>query len=230
MEVRVRMFLFFVGKTNADQNPSLLSLFGWELSFNVHYCTMLPIHGTSPRHVFGFDQFSSSSAGDLQRPIRIFQFDELSLNSTDSSVHTTVSSVRTITDGSNTSNAANLDSNGMMIPQREETGIYEDHPGLNPTYERDLGEDFERICSELYRLFYLSPDRDLPPSWPMRDCTLFILGDVDITPAYLADVYNNLQECGIDSLYWKMALDYLNLINGSYIYFDPMDLMSILSI
>jgi hypothetical protein len=52
----------------------------------------------------------------------------------------------------------------MMIPQREETGIYEDHPGLNPTYERDLGEDFERICSELYHLFYLSPDRDLPPS------------------------------------------------------------------
>jgi len=45
----------------------------------------------------------------------------------------------------------------MMIPQREETGIYEDHPGLNPTYERDLGEDFERICSELSRLFYLSP-------------------------------------------------------------------------
>jgi hypothetical protein len=175
------MFLFFVGKTNADQNPSLLSLFGWELSFNVHYCTMLPIHGISPCHVFGFDQFSSSSAGDLQRPIHIFQFYELSLNSTDSFVHKTVSSVRTITDGSNTSNAANLDSNGMMIPQREETGIYEDHPGLNPTYERDLGEDFERICSELYRLFYLSPDRDLPPSWPIRDFTLFILGDVDTT-------------------------------------------------
>ena len=94
---------------------------------------------------------------------------------------------------------------------------------------QDLGEDFDRICSELYRLFYLSPDRDLPPSWPIRDFTLFILGDVDITPAYLADVYNNLHECGIDSVYWKMALDYLNLINGSYIYFDPMDLMSILS-
>ena len=69
----------------------------------------------------------------------------------------------------------------MMIPQREETGIYEDHPGLNPTYERDLGEDFEQICSELSCLFYLSPDRDLPPSWPIRDFTLFILRDVDIT-------------------------------------------------
>jgi hypothetical protein len=40
----------------------------------------------------------------------MFQFDEASLNSTDSSVHTTVSSVRTITitDGSNTSNATSL--------------------------------------------------------------------------------------------------------------------------
>ncbi len=56
---------------------------------------------------------------------------------------------------------------------------------------QDLGEDFARICSELYRLFYLSPDRDLPPSWPIEDFALFILGgDEDITPAYLADVYS----------------------------------------
>ena len=170
---------------------------------------MLPIRITSPRHVFGFDQFSSSSAEDLQRPIRIFQFDEASLNSTDSSVHTTVSSVRTITDGSNTSNATSL--NGIQIPQRDSTEIYEDHPGLPTIYQDD---NFEQISSELYRLFYLfSPGRDLPPSWPIRDFTLFILGDADITPAYLADVYNNLQECGIHSVYWKMALDYINLIS-----------------
>jgi ATP synthase B subunit len=64
----------------------------------------------------------------------MFQFDEASLNSTDSSVPTTVSSVRTITDGSNASNAPSL--NGIQIPQRDSTGIYEDHPGLNPTDER----------------------------------------------------------------------------------------------
>jgi len=66
----------------------------------------------------------------------MFQFDEASLNSTDSSVPTTVSSVRTITDGSNTSNAPSL--NGIQIPQRDSTGIFEDHPGLNPSDERIL--------------------------------------------------------------------------------------------
>ena len=123
---------------------------------------MLNLRRRSPSRVFNFDQASQSSSSsstvNLQRgERRIFQFDEASLNSTDSSVHTTVSAGHTIIGGSHTSNAVNLDSNGMMIPQREETGIYEDHPGLNPTYERDLGEDFERICSELSRLFYLSP-------------------------------------------------------------------------
>lgn len=187
---------------------------------------MPPIRITSPRHVFDFDQFSSS-AWDLQRPIRIFQFDEASLNSTESSVRTI-----TETDGSNTSNATSL--NGIQIPQRDSRGIYEDHPGLDPSQERvveyqgaiheemgrlmpgrdpsdvlaaaervhgegndveiirglfpeDPGEDLERICSELYRLFYLSPDLDLPTSWPIRDfTTLLILGDIDITPAYLS--------------------------------------------
>ncbi len=87
----------------------------------------------SPRHIFNFDQASQksseSSTVDLQRERRIFQFDETSLNSTDSSVRTTASSVRTMTEGS--SNGTNL--NG--IPE-DSTGIYEDHPGLNPSSER----------------------------------------------------------------------------------------------
>ena len=180
----------------------------------------------SPRHVLDFDlfSFSSNSLAELQRERLIFQFDESSLNSTETSVHTITSSLRTMTEGSNTSNA-----NG----QGGSTGIYEDHPGLNPTDEthlpinlntlyeqaspdpQDLGEDFYLICSELYRLFYLSPDRDLPPYWPMKEFILFILGDDEhITPSYLVDVYSNLCECGIHSAYWKMALDYLDLING----------------
>jgi hypothetical protein len=92
----------------------------------------------SPSRIFNFDQASqsssSSSTANLPRgERRIFQFDEASLNSTDSSVHTTtVSSGQTIIDGSNTSTTS---LNGMMIPQRESTGIYEDHPGLNTTNE-----------------------------------------------------------------------------------------------
>nr|ULQ69480.1 ATPase subunit 6 [Guaduella oblonga] len=71
---------------------------------------------------------------------RIFQFDEASLNSNESSVRTMTEgsntnpsegSVRTMTEGSNTSNATNL--NGI---QGDSTGIYEDHPGLNPSDER----------------------------------------------------------------------------------------------
>ena len=123
----------------------------------------------SPKSPLNFDQFSQrSSSGsstldlqrlDLQREIpldpqrqrRMFQFDEASLNSTDSSVHTTVSSVRTITDGSNTSNA-----NGIQIPQRDSTGIYEDHPGLNPTDER-IVEYQASIHEEMRKLM---PGRD----------------------------------------------------------------------
>nr|ULQ69456.1 ATP synthase F0 subunit 6 [Guaduella macrostachys] len=71
---------------------------------------------------------------------RIFKFDEASLNSNESSVRTMTEgsntnpsegSVRTMTEGSNTSNATNL--NGI---QGDSTGIYEDHPGLNPSDER----------------------------------------------------------------------------------------------
>ena len=121
----------------------------------------------SPKSPFNFDQFSQGSSSsnstldlqlqrlDLQRGIpldlprqrRMFQFDEASLNSTDSSVHTTVSSVRTITDGSNTSNATSL--NGIQIPQRDSTGIYEDHPGLNPTDERIV--EYQAAIHEVMR-------------------------------------------------------------------------------
>ena len=42
----------------------------------------------------------------------------------------------------------------------------------------------------------------------------FVLGEDEIrTPAYLAEVYSNLCECGIYSAYWQMALDYLYLIS-----------------
>lgn len=87
----------------------------------------------SPRQIFHFDKASSESSGER----RIFQFDESSLNSNSSGVQTfeTPSSGRTILEGSNTSNAANL--NGIPIPgQGNSIGIYEDHPGLNPVTER----------------------------------------------------------------------------------------------
>ena len=104
----------------------------------------------SPKSPFSFDQFSqgSSSNGsalaqqfqggiplDPPRQRRMFEFDEASLNETDSSVHTTV-----ISSISDRSNATSL--NGIRIPQRDSTGILEDQDGLNPTVERDLGEDF----------------------------------------------------------------------------------------
>lgn len=108
------------------------------------------LNSRSPRHVFNFDQASQksseSSTVDLQRERRIFQFDEASLNSTDSSVPRTTSSVRTMTEGSNTSNATNL--NGI---QGDSTGIYEDHPGLNPSTE-EVVEYQAAIHEEIGRL------------------------------------------------------------------------------
>ena len=77
----------------------------------------------SPTRVLEFDQASAGSAETTAlnppRERRIFQFDEASLNSTESSSipSTTGSSVRTTTDRSNAS-------------------VLEDHPGLNPTDER----------------------------------------------------------------------------------------------
>jgi hypothetical protein len=84
---------------------------------------------------------------------------------------------------------------------------------------QDLGEDFDRICSLFYRNIYISRDIDLPPSWSIEDFTRMILGEDEIrTPAYLAEVYSNLCECGIYSAYWQMALDYLDLISRSPLY------------
>jgi hypothetical protein len=76
---------------------------------------------------------------DHQKERRIFQFDEASLNSNEGSV-------RTMTEGSNTSNATNL--NGI---QGDSTGIYEDHPGLNPSNERVV-EYQGAIHEEMQRL------------------------------------------------------------------------------
>ncbi|KAM0821105.1 hypothetical protein ACQ4PT_066462 (mitochondrion) [Festuca glaucescens] len=88
----------------------------------------------SPRRVLDLDQASAgsaeSAAWDLPRERRIFQFDEASLNSTNSSFPTaTTSSVRTLTERSNGSvvNENAVGSTG---------GISEDHPGLNPTDEK----------------------------------------------------------------------------------------------
>jgi len=85
--------------------------------------TIMMFNRRSPNRVLEFDQASAgsaeSTAQNLPRERRIFQFDEASLNSTDSSSipTTTASSVRTMTDRSNGS-------------------VVEDHPGLNPTDER----------------------------------------------------------------------------------------------
>jgi len=78
----------------------------------------------SPNRVFGFDQASQSSSGSSTGGARrIFRFDESSLNSTESSVRTIT------TEEANTSNVNGIQGAGTP-------GIYEDHPGLNPTNER----------------------------------------------------------------------------------------------
>jgi hypothetical protein len=91
----------------------------------------------SPRNVFNFDQAShlssESGAVDLLRERRLFEFDEASLNSSQSSIHTTTNSVKTMTEGSNASNATNVSGSGIQV---NSSGIYEDHPGLNPSDER----------------------------------------------------------------------------------------------
>jgi hypothetical protein len=103
----------------------------------------------SQRDVRDFDQFSFES---YERERLIFRFDEASLNSTETSVNTIASSVsiRTMTNGSNTSNA-----NGVPIPRvGGSTGIYEDHPGLNPTDEMvvEYQAGIREQMSELMRM------------------------------------------------------------------------------
>lgn len=81
----------------------------------------------SPSRIFNFDQASQSSSISSTihpRERRIFQFDEASLNSTESSIRTMT------TEESNGSNVNEIQGQGGT------TGIYEDHPGLNPTDER----------------------------------------------------------------------------------------------
>jgi hypothetical protein len=115
--------VFCCGKTNADPYLSLLSFKVREQSFKRWTVTITMFNNRrSPTRVLEFDQAtagSAESAAHLPRERRIFEFDEASLNSTESSSipTTTVSSVRTTTERSNGS-------------------VVEDHPGLNPTDER----------------------------------------------------------------------------------------------
>nr|YP_010131838.1 ATPase subunit 6 [Chrysopogon zizanioides]QPZ94358.1 ATPase subunit 6 [Chrysopogon zizanioides] len=127
MEVRVRI-CFSLGKTHATNKKKYPFLSGAELKKMVNSAMFNNFVRRSPRRVLDFEQASArsaeSAAWDLPRERRIFQFDEASLNSTNSSIPTvTASSVRTER------------SNGS-VDAGSTAGIYEDHPGLNPTSER----------------------------------------------------------------------------------------------
>ena len=104
----------------------------------------------SPNRVFGFDQASNSSSSSSTVNMgerRIFQFDESSLNSTESSVRTIT------TEESITSNVNGIQGAGT-------TGIYEDHPGLNPTSERVV-EYQAAIREQMGRLMSGRTDQDI---------------------------------------------------------------------
>jgi hypothetical protein len=124
------------------------------------------------------------------------------------------SSVGTNDDFTIITSSSDLSTAETPFPNSSATALYEEvWSNLQiPT------EDLDNICRELNRLFYLSPDKDLPPSWPIEEFTRFILGEVDITPAYLLDVYVSLVECGFYSAYWEMAKDYVDLINLAPLY------------
>ncbi|RLM65176.1 ATP synthase subunit, putative [Panicum miliaceum] len=112
----------------------------------------------SPRRVLDFEQASArsaeSAAWDLPRERRIFQFDEASLNSTNSSFPTTTTnSVRTMTERSNDSVVNENDAGSTA-------GIFEDHPGLNPTDERVV-EYQAAIHEEMGRLMIGRDPQDI---------------------------------------------------------------------
>lgn len=114
----------------------------------------------SPKTIFHFDRASlkSSESSDFQRERLIFQFDEASLNSSSSFPPTmvTTSSGGTIPEGS-TSNDNNL--NWIPIPGRGDSiGIYEDHPGLNPTSEKVV--EYQAEIREALRNLMVGKDED----------------------------------------------------------------------
>ena len=114
----------------------------------------------SPKTIFNFDRASlkSSESSDFQRERLIFQFDEASLNSSSSFPPTmvTTSSGGTIPEGS-TSNDNNL--NWIPIPGRGDSiGIYEDHPGLNPTSEKVV--EYQAEIREALRNLMVGKDED----------------------------------------------------------------------
>lgn len=105
---------------------------------------------SSPRRVLDFDQESAgsaeSAARDLPRERRIFQFDEASLNSTNSSIPTTITSSTERSNGS----VVNENDAGLTV------GIYEDHPGLKTNNETVV--DLQgAICDQME---ILMPGRD----------------------------------------------------------------------
>ena len=151
----------------------------------------------------------------LSNPHSSSSSDNWSLDSHESFVNPFAPSTSLGTDaGFTITSSSDLSTAETHFPNSSATALYE-QAWSNPQIP---AEDLDNICLELTRLFYLSPDKDLPPSWPIEEFTRFILGEVDITPAYLSDVYYSLVECGSYSAYWKMALDYVDLINSSPLY------------
>ncbi|XP_066314868.1 ATP synthase subunit a-like [Miscanthus floridulus] len=149
MEVRICFSLEKPTPTPISKSPFLFSGLGADLKKMGNSAMFNNFFRRSPRRVLDFEQASArsaeSAAWDLPRERRIFQFDEASLNSTNSSIPTTTtSSVRTMTERSNGSVVNENDAGSTG-------GIYEDHPGLNPTdervveYQAAIHEEMERL-------------------------------------------------------------------------------------
>jgi hypothetical protein len=176
MEVRERKECFSLEKpTPMSRSVSFLSQV-WEQSFKRWAVTIAMFGRNSPKRVLEFDQAraasAESAARDLPRERHIFQFDEASLNSIESSSipTTTASYVRTTTERSN----------GSVV-------VVEDHPGLNPTDERVV-ELQAAIHEEMQRLMI---GRDPHEVLAAAECVHGESNDPEFMESQLADLVQN---------------------------------------
>ena len=161
----------FLGKTKDNPYLSLLSSGAEQKKMDL---IAMFNRRRSPNRVLEFDQASAgsaeSTAQNLPRERRIFQFDEASLNSTDSSSipTTTASSVGTLT-------------------ERPDGSVVEDHPGLNPTDERVV--DLQgAIHEEMQRLMI---GRDPHEVLAAAECVHGESDDPEFMESQLADLREN---------------------------------------
>jgi hypothetical protein len=78
----------------------------------------------------------------------------------------------------------------------------------------DDPESLFNVLCETFAKLMEARGTALPSNWSLQEFTREVIGEEMVQdPSYLADVYSNLVECGLNSCYWEHAFDIICLLH-----------------